>query len=117
MAPGTNSHCLVTSHAFRYVHKGPGYFWNECIVSQTWSARDVGPNITGRFGQIQTRYVNTAVIEGAFYKDSPTNNSFSGGSNWEITYLGIDASRSSSMYGAATSVQPLSLFLLPCIKF
>ena len=88
-----------------------------CILENTESTSYVGPNITGRFGQIQTRYVNTAVIEGAFYKDSPTNNSFSGGSNWEITYLGIDASRSSSMYGAATSVQPLSLFLLPCIKF
>lgn len=91
------------------------------IRRQTCSSGATGyvgtPNITGRFGRIQTRYIGTSVIEGAFYKDSPTNDSFSGGSNWEVTYLGIDASRSSSMYGSAKSVQPSSLLLLPCIKF
>lgn len=97
---------------------------DERFIEGTTTTSDVGkkleaglPNITGRFGRIQTRYIGTSVIEGAFYKDSPTNDSFSGGSNWEVTYLGIDASRSSSMYGSAKSVQPSSLLLLPCIKF
>ena len=80
--------------------------------------RDVGalPNITGRYGRIQTRVVGGEVQEGALYKESPIKDSFSGGSNWDIVYIGIDASRSSGIYGTSTGVQPPSVQTLPCIK-
>ena len=112
MAPGTNSHCLVTSHAFRYVHKGSGYFWNGCIVSQTWSARDVGPNITGSTagaglspdagseGCVQTATGRLTYSDGRYSQKS----------------LSIDASLSSSIYNSTGTVQPNSVLLLPCIK-
>ena len=74
------------------------------------------PNITGRYGRIQTRVVGGEVQEGALYKESPIQDSFSGGSNWDIVYLGIDASRSSGIYGTSTGVQPPSVQTLPCIK-
>ena len=74
------------------------------------------PNITGRYGRIQTRVVGGEVQEGALYKESPVKDSFGGGSNWDIVYLGIDASRSSGIYGTSTGVQPLSVQTLPCIK-
>lgn len=110
MAPGTNSHCLVTSHAFRYIHKGPGYFWNGCIVSQTWSARDVGPNITGEFHALDN------IATGAFYIPDDWRG-WVGSSGVNTHKVDIDASRSSGIYGDSETVQPKAVYLLPCIKF
>ena len=119
MAPGTNSHCLVTSHAFRYVHKGPGYFWNGCIVSQTWSARDVGPNITGELGPALAQNSGTInnLVSGAISIDrSHDGTDLIGGSHWSAKGLAFSASQSSSVYGISSDVQPRSILLSPCIK-
>ena len=116
MAPGTNSHCLVTSHAFRYVHKGPGYFWNGCIVSQTWSARDVGPNITGEGLWWENGGYSSAAVKGCFYVSEESNHLGAGESDWDNAMILMDASRSSSIYGRSDTVHPSSLKLLPCIK-
>ena len=111
MAPGTNSHCLVTSHTFRYVHKGSGYFWNGCIVSQTWSARDVGPNITGENG---TNIGDSGTPSGAFRRDSRVTGNGSG--DGDQFRMGFDASRSNDIFGSSAVVQPAALLSLPCIK-
>ena len=115
MAPGTNSHCLVTSHAFRYVHKGPGYFWNGCIVSQTWSARDVGPNITGRL--FDDAGFEDSIFEGAFYQYSTGNFGLNVSKDRDNPFLYFDASRVNELFGKSSSVQPNAICFMPCIKF
>ena len=74
------------------------------------------PNITGTFrsGYSQDEKVNNAFV-GAFYDESMTNTRGAGG----IETLGttsFDASLSNAIYGAADTVQPPALTLLPCIK-
>ena len=72
----------------------------------------LGPNITGQLAP----YDSTAeAYTGAFLFVGTSNGVTS---NWrEIRRGGIDASRSSSLYGASATVQPPALELLPCIKF
>lgn len=68
------------------------------------------PNITGTF---QTLYPGTP-ITGAFYESSGTGNGDGGsGSTKGVT---LDASRSSGIYGASTTVQPPALKVAVLIK-
>ena len=73
------------------------------------------PNITGRFCNwaINGRGV---VQEGCCYGDGTTGagGQASGGNN---TILNIDASRSSSIYGNSTTVQPPAVTVNFCIKY
>lgn len=82
-----------------------------CILENTESTSYVGPNITGQLAP----YDSTAeAYTGAFLFVGTSNGVTS---NWrEIRRGGIDASRSSSLYGASATVQPPALELLPCIK-
>ena len=75
------------------------------------------PNITGKFSAHEfTAYSNSSVRgEGALY---PTGEAWFGGNNEssdQSAVLGLDASRSNSIYGRSSTVQPPALTLLPCI--
>jgi microcystin-dependent protein len=91
---------------------------DERFIEGTTTTSDVGkkleaglPNITGQLAP----YDSTAeAYTGAFLFVGTSNGVTS---NWrEIRRGGIDASRSSSLYGASATVQPPALELLPCIK-
>ena len=75
------------------------------------------PNITGKFSAREfTAYHNSQIRgEGALY---PTGEAWFGGnkgSSDQSAVLGLDASRSNSIYGRSSTVQPPALTLLPCI--
>lgn len=53
--------------------------------------------------------------QGAFYKSGSTN-VVPTGANSAGAHLGFDASRSETVFGASTTVQPRSLQVLACIK-
>ena len=69
------------------------------------------PNITGAFNGVES---GGLVSEGAFYLKSKgyhgTNDS-----DWDNWLYGFDASRSNSVYGRSSTVQPPAMKLLPCI--
>lgn len=63
------------------------------------------PNITGTHS---SNWVSDDLLSGAFYKTDAKGNC-SDGSSWTYNQVGFDASRVSSIYGASTTVQPLSV--------
>ena len=71
------------------------------------------PNITGQF---QGGDHNDSIATGAFYFIEDTNSTI-GGNVAQLDRIGLDASRSSSIYGASNTVQPPALSLLPQIKY
>ena len=73
-----------------------------------------GPNITGKFGASKGGD-NQAFAEGAFYIDVRNKFGAEGSQNSGLHY-GFKASRASDLFGNATTVQPASVRLLPCIK-
>lgn len=83
--------------------------------------RDAGlPNITGVGPRISEEIWNGVGASGAIY----FNNSYtgSGGENGDREFRNqvgwnFDASKSNSIYGGSSTVQPKSLTLLPCIKY
>lgn len=58
------------------------------------------------------------IVTGAFYglENGNVDGGHSQASDY-ITVVGFEASRSSPIYGASSTVHPNSLQLLPCIKF
>ena len=75
------------------------------------------PNITGYTGYIP--YVNASVAAGSLtYIESGTAANIAGNPpGTPLRYLDFDASRSSSIYGNSTTVQPPALTCLICIKY
>lgn len=71
------------------------------------------PNITGQIGQDDYQ---AADIDGSFYVKSIQGSTKSGGANDRRRQTGFLASRSSSVFGSSSGVQPPSMTLLPCIK-
>lgn len=79
-------------------------------------ARDVWPNIIGYLGNMLTEESN---VSGAFRIESSWENNLRGdtsGHSEEGENLAFEANRSSSVFGASTTVQPAALQMLPCIK-
>ena len=77
------------------------------------------PNITG--GLTGYEFAGGIWGAGALFED--TENIFNltrdkgvSGNNGTSPVMGFDASKSNSIYGASTTVQPPALRLLPCIK-
>ena len=62
------------------------------------------PNITGSFGRF---YTNAGTFSGAFYSDGSTGTGH-GGSNQSNSNVYMNAARVSGIYGASSSVTPLS---------
>lgn len=88
------------------------------------------PNITGheifRFYGTNANYDPMLVSQGAFYSGPSRTLTYTAGNMGEsaksnaagtsLPTLGIDASRSSPVYGKSSTVQPPSVTALPCIK-
>lgn len=72
------------------------------------------PNITGNFNS--GRINETGVVSGAFYVSAQNTGFTSGGGNYGY-YCSFDASRSSSIYGNSTTVQPPSKTVHICIRY
>ena len=73
-----------------------------------------GPNITGTF----TEHGNTSGLKctGAFTGEARIGLNSNQGGAWDGGRVTMNSSRSSSVYGAASTVQPASTRLLYCIK-
>ena len=69
-----------------------------------------GPNITGRFHGVDD------IATGAFFFPNQERGSVRGGEDVWIHNVEIDASRVSSVYGNAETVQPQAVRFLACIK-
>lgn len=89
-----------------------GYFYPTSDEPKV--ARDVGrlPNITGYFNPGG----NGIEAYGAFQTQSDAKRSNEGGM-WDSRFIDFDSSRSSTLYGAATTVQPSSMRAQAFIKF
>lgn len=77
------------------------------------------PNITGEGDWVFGGYASTGKFTGSMYHVSlPNNPGATGGNDYYNGKpgIGIDASRSSSIYGNASTVQPSSLRMIPCVK-
>ncbi len=74
------------------------------------------PNIQGSFGAKQFTAYGEGWGEGAFYAENPSGDSAGGGSSGKTTVFYLDASRSSSVYGNSTTVQPPAVRFPYCIQ-
>lgn len=82
-------------------------------------SRDVRPNISGEGDWVFGGYASTGTFTGSMYHVSLQNLPGATGGNDYYNGkpgIGIDASRSSSIYKASSTVQPASVRLLACIK-
>lgn len=70
------------------------------------------PNITGSIGEVLLPQNS-----GAFRYISRGQRSWASNEGWAMGVPNINASRSSAIYGASTTVQPPALTVLPCIKY
>ena len=78
-----------------------------------------GPNISGEGDWVFGGYASTGTFTGSMYHVSLQNLPGATGGNDYYNGkpgIGIDASRSSSIYKASSTVQPASVRLLACIK-
>ena len=73
------------------------------------------PNILGYFGGIKDG-LQDGQTSGAFYADPPTSGGVREG-GYQNARVHFDARRSSSIYGASTTVQPPAITLIPQVKF
>ena len=73
------------------------------------------PNISGQ--ETSKWGLINATFSGALYPVKSSANHIGEGGGNSVYVFGIDASRSSSLYGKSATAQPESLRLLPCIKF
>lgn len=75
------------------------------------------PNITGEFGYYRNDSSNYRYGSGAFSTlDSSSGNGYSGRDNTSAFKWTFYASRTSSLYGASTTVQAPALIVLTVIK-
>ena len=91
------------------------------FIEGTTSVVDVGktysaglPNISGTF----TEHGNTSGMQctGAFTGEARINLKSNQGGAWDGGRVTLNSSRTSAVYGAASTVQPPAIALLPCIK-
>ena len=94
---------------------------DERFIEGTTTTADVGkkleaglPNITGSWST--TGYSRDSMLAEGAVSHEYTGRKSSDGQNKVAGILTLEANRSSSVYGLALTVQPSSLWLLPCIK-
>ena len=76
------------------------------------------PNIKGSFAPLTYSNYAQELSTGAFYGGASSNNiGFNYGSGEGTASISFDASRSSSIYGSSSTVQPPALTCLICIKY
>ena len=71
------------------------------------------PNITGEARRATSDLWTSS---GAFTNNGKAGNGFSGGTAFQWTTMGFDASKSNSIYGSSTTVQPPALQFIPNLK-
>lgn len=108
-AGGTAGAVRLPSVEYGFVMGAPGP-----QIGQTLAAGV--PNITGSFGAKQFTAYGDGWGEGAFYAENPSGDSAGGGSSGKTTVFYLDASRSSSVYGNSTTVQPPAVRFPYCIQ-
>ena len=101
---------------------------NAKFVEGTTTTSSVGqtvsaglPNITGQITSYELGRAGGAAA-GALYDDGSakygvSRDSGSGNHDGQSLVITLEASRSSSIYGGSTTVQPPAVKLLPCIKY
>ena len=73
------------------------------------------PNITGETGDF---HANNIIEKGAFKLIRESRLDRGGGSGKEVYMcMSFDASRCSNIYGASTTVQPLTVVLIPQLRY
>ena len=82
------------------------------VVSNSECPMMFGPNISG---EIVSANANQVSENGPFFLEDAINGP-SGGDTSNNLMVCIDASRTNSCYGAATTVQPASVRVLACVK-
>ena len=86
--------------------------------SSAGTAKDAGlPSITGALNGVHGAGSGAPSGSGAFAVTSTGAAQGSADAYGNYANFSMDASRSSSIYGSSTTVQPKSLTLLPCIKY
>ena len=79
------------------------------------------PNVTGMFKNGYNYYtISVGESMGALYATTKTSamlNSGSGSRSDSLNTLDFDASRSNSIYGASSTVQPPAISLIPVIRY
>ena len=70
------------------------------------------PNITGEFDADEITHGSTSTVSGAFYSKRSSYPNTGTGSSGSALAIGFDASRSSSIYGNSTTVQPQTIKVL-----
>lgn len=108
-AGGTAGAVRLPSVEYGFVMGAPGP-----QIGQTLEAGV--PNIQGSFGAKQFTAYGEGWGEGAFYAENPSGDSAGGGSSGKTTVFYLDASRSSSVYGNSTTVQPPAVRFPYCIQ-
>lgn len=108
-AGGTAGAVRLPSVEYGFVMGAPGP-----QIGQTLAAGL--PNITGSIGAKQFTAYGEGWGEGAFYAENPSGDSAGGGSCGKTTVFYLDASRSSSVYGNSSTVQPASVRFVYCIQ-
>lgn len=96
------------------LEKAPDADWPLYPTTQPVLPVMFGPNITGTF----TEHGNTSGLKctGAFTGEARIGLNSNQGGAWDGGRVTMNSSRSSSVYGAASTVQPASTRLLYCIK-
>lgn len=99
---------------FTLPNLGARFIEGTTSTAQVGQSLEAGlPNITGYFANFRTSGPD---YSGCFYS-MPGTGQRHGNDTPAFSGAGLDSSKSSSIYGASTTVQPASLYLLPCIKF
>lgn len=75
------------------------------------------PNITGGFGGGNVLFADQTYANGCFSIDKSDTVGGSRGTKWAYKGINLNASKSSSLYGAAKEVRPVNRCYLPIIKY
>ena len=85
--------------------------FNQFGITQVVSVVASAPNITGYFSN------DFATWGGAFYQSGSAASMAASGQGTADTILRLDASRSSSIYGASNTIRPISRRTMFMIRF
>ena len=108
---GTQSDCplatLISGSTWVLVAQDRALWGGDGTNANTTIAAGL-PNITGKYNNRCLQYGNDGDQEGAFYHTNFGYKQAAGGTDWSGGEMGIgfDASRSNSIYGASSTVQP-----------
>lgn len=106
---GTQSSCpmttLIPGSTWKLVSSGRALWTGN--GNNGGSTIEAGlPNITGKFDADEITHETASTVSGAFYSESSAYPNTATGVSGSALAIGFDASRSSSIYGKSSTVQP-----------